>query len=124
LKFDPESDVNTAHTKQILDCAMAFIGAHIMITSTAAAADRAFMTEVFGLPSVDAGGGFLIYGLPERGPAEIAVHESKDSNGMCAVAVFSQRCLRASFHDRAPHHHQVSMNSYSWLTTLKSLFGA
>jgi hypothetical protein len=49
------------------------IGAHIMIQSRNDAADQAFLTKVFGLSSVDAGGGFLIFGAP---PAEIAVHGS------------------------------------------------
>ncbi len=53
------------------------IGAHIMVQSTNDAADQAFLTNVLKLNSVDAGGGFLIFGVP---PAEIAVHGS-DKNG-------------------------------------------
>jgi hypothetical protein len=53
------------------------IGAHIMIQSTNDAADQAFLTNILKLSSVDAGGGFLIFGVP---PAEIAVHGS-DKNG-------------------------------------------
>jgi hypothetical protein len=53
------------------------IGAHIMIQSTNDAADKAFLTDVLKLGSVDAGNGFLIFGVP---PAEIALHES-DKNG-------------------------------------------
>ena len=53
------------------------IGAHIMIQSTNDAADKAFLTDILKLSSVDAGGGFLIFGVP---PAEIALHES-DKNG-------------------------------------------
>ena len=53
------------------------IGAHIMIQSTNDAADKAFLTNILKLSSVDAGGGFLIFGVP---PAEIALHES-DKNG-------------------------------------------
>jgi hypothetical protein len=47
------------------------IGAHSIIYSTDAEADRALLRDVFGLPHVDAGGGWLIFGLP---PAEVAVH--------------------------------------------------
>jgi hypothetical protein len=54
------------------------IGAHIMIQSTNDAADQAFLTDVLKLSSVDAGGGFLIFGAP---PAEIALHGS-DKNGV------------------------------------------
>jgi hypothetical protein len=50
------------------------IGAHAIIYSTNAEADRAFLRDMLGLPHVDAGGGWLIFGLP---PAEIAVHPSE-----------------------------------------------
>lgn len=53
------------------------IGAHIMIQSTNDAADQAFLTNVLKLNSVEAGDGFLIFGVP---PAEVAVHGS-DKNG-------------------------------------------
>lgn len=50
---------------------MAIFGAHFLIYSTKADADRAFLRDVVQLSSVDVGGGWLIFGLP---PAEIAVH--------------------------------------------------
>ena len=46
-------------------------GAHLILFSTDADADRAFLSSVLGLDSVDAGGGWLIFTLP---PAEAAVH--------------------------------------------------
>src|SRR4029453_1503142 len=49
------------------------IGAHSILYSKKAEADRAFLRDVLGLPSVDVGGGWLIFGLP---PAEVAVHPS------------------------------------------------
>jgi len=49
------------------------IGAHSVIYSTNAEADRAFLRDVLKLSSVDVGGGWLIFGLP---PAELAVHPS------------------------------------------------
>ena len=52
-------------------------GAHSIIFSTDADADRAFLRDVIGLPHVDVGGGWLIFGLP---PAEVAVHPA-DTNG-------------------------------------------
>jgi len=52
-------------------------GAHSIIYSTNPDADRAFLRDVIGLPHVDVGHGWLIFGLP---PAEIAVHPS-DKNG-------------------------------------------
>src|SRR5271170_5680611 len=53
------------------------IGAHIMLNSRNAVADRAFLTEILKLSSVDAGGGFLIFGLP---PAEVAMHEAEEND--------------------------------------------
>ena len=46
-------------------------GAHVIVYSTTAEADRAFLLELLGTHHVDAGGGWLIAALP---PAEIAVH--------------------------------------------------
>jgi hypothetical protein len=53
------------------------IGAHIMVFSMNEAADQKFLTDVLKLKSVDAGGGFLIFGVP---PAEVALHTA-DKNG-------------------------------------------
>lgn len=52
-------------------------GAHSIIYSTNAEADRAFLRDVLHLPSVDVGGGWLIFGLP---PAELAIHPSDKNN--------------------------------------------
>lgn len=46
-------------------------GAHSIIYSTNAEADRAFLRDVLKLTTVGAGHGWLIFGLP---PAEVAVH--------------------------------------------------
>ena len=46
------------------------MGAHFLLYSRDADADRQFLQDVVGLSGVDAGGGWLILGLP---PAEIAV---------------------------------------------------
>jgi catechol 2,3-dioxygenase-like lactoylglutathione lyase family enzyme len=53
------------------------IGAHTIIYSTDAEADRAFLRDVLGFAHVDAGHGWLIFRLP---PGEVAVHPS-DENG-------------------------------------------
>lgn len=52
-------------------------GAHTIIYSKDAEADRAFFRDVLGFKSVDAGHGWLIFALP---PAEAAFHPS-DANG-------------------------------------------
>src|SRR5262245_64528233 len=46
-------------------------GAHAILYSTKPEADRVCLSNVLGRPSVDAGGGWLIFGLP---PSEVAVH--------------------------------------------------
>ena len=52
-------------------------GAHVIIYSQNAEADRAFFRDVLEFPSIDAGHGWLIFGLP---PAEAAFHPA-DTNG-------------------------------------------
>jgi hypothetical protein len=53
-------------------------GAHAIIYSKDADADRAFLRDVLSLPNVDVGGGWLIFGLP---PAEVAVHPTDGEGG-------------------------------------------
>ena len=50
-------------------------GAHAIIYSKKAEADRAFLRDALKLPHVDAGEGWLIFGLP---PAEVAIHPGKN----------------------------------------------
>ncbi|HYL06721.1 MAG TPA: extradiol dioxygenase [Thermoanaerobaculia bacterium] len=52
-------------------------GAHVIVYSQDAAADRAFFRDVLGFAAVDAGHGWLIFALP---PAEAAFHPG-DENG-------------------------------------------
>ncbi|HEX3644143.1 MAG TPA: hypothetical protein VHT95_00975 [Vicinamibacterales bacterium] len=51
-------------------------GAHVIVYSKDATADRRFFQEVLGLSSVDAGHGWLIFALP---PAELAVHPDEEN---------------------------------------------
>ena len=51
------------------------VGAHSIIYSTNPEADREFLRDVIGMPNVDVGGGWLIFGLP---PAELAVHPGEN----------------------------------------------
>ena len=50
-------------------------GAHVVIYTQDAEADRAFFRDVLGFPSVDAGEGWLIFAMP---PAELGVHPTKE----------------------------------------------
>ncbi|HWF88654.1 MAG TPA: hypothetical protein VN659_07450 [Pyrinomonadaceae bacterium] len=52
-------------------------GAHVVIYSKNADADRAFLKDILGLRSVDVGGGWLIFALP---PAEVACHPGEENN--------------------------------------------
>lgn len=52
-------------------------GAHVIIYSKDAEADRTFFRDVLGFKSVDAGHGWLIFALP---PAEAAFHPSEENN--------------------------------------------
>ena len=56
-------------------------GAHVIVYSKDPTADRAFLRDVLGFASVDAGHGWLIFALP---PAEVAVHPSErdDCHGL------------------------------------------
>jgi catechol 2,3-dioxygenase-like lactoylglutathione lyase family enzyme len=60
-------------------------GAHLIVESSDPEADRAFIRDVLGFDSVDAGGGWPIFALP---PAELAVHPGSDGEHqlylMCA----------------------------------------
>jgi predicted enzyme related to lactoylglutathione lyase len=66
-------------------------GAHFLLYSTKADADRAFLRDVLGFASVDAGGGGPIFTLP---PSEFAVHPSgggkpdKTEDGHAGAALY------------------------------------
>src|SRR6266536_1603304 len=53
-------------------------GAHVIVYSQDAAADRDFFRDVLGFSDVDAGHGWLIFALP---PAELAVHPAEGNAG-------------------------------------------
>jgi catechol 2,3-dioxygenase-like lactoylglutathione lyase family enzyme len=55
----------------VWDARGVIFGAHVILYTQDAEADRAFLRDVLGLKGVDAGGGWLIFALP---PAEIAAH--------------------------------------------------
>lgn len=52
-------------------------GAHVIIYSKDAEADRDFLRDVLGFSSVDAGHRWLIFALP---PAEAAVHPAEEND--------------------------------------------
>ena len=52
-------------------------GAHVILYSKDAEADRTFFRDVLGYPFADAGHGWLIFAMP---PAEVAVHPSDEND--------------------------------------------
>src|SRR5690242_8628069 len=50
-------------------------GAHAILYTTGAEADRGFFRDVLKFPAADAGHGWLIFALP---PAEVALHPAED----------------------------------------------
>jgi hypothetical protein len=52
-------------------------GTHLILYSTNADADRAFLRDILGFHHVDAGHGWLIFALP---PAEVAIHRPTRQN--------------------------------------------
>src|SRR3954467_12351499 len=57
---------------------MAITGVHAILYTPDAEADRAWLADVLGLESVDAGDGWLIFALP---PAELAAHPASSEGG-------------------------------------------
>jgi len=53
------------------------LGAHVIVYSKDAEADRAFVRDMLGFRYVDAGDGWLNFALP---PAELAVHPAEDAS--------------------------------------------
>ena len=58
-------------------------GAHVLLYSRNADADRAFVRDVLKFDFVDVGHGWLIFKLP---PAEVAVHPLEDAGARGATA--------------------------------------
>jgi len=54
-------------------------GAHVILYSSDADADRRFLVDLLDRPTVDAGGGWLIAQLP---PGEVAVHPAETSGAV------------------------------------------
>ena len=52
-------------------------GAHVMIFTRDADADRAFLRDVLEIACIDSGGGWLIFKLP---PAELGVHGGENND--------------------------------------------
>jgi hypothetical protein len=78
-------------------------GAHSIIYSTDAEADRAFLRDVLKLTHVDVGNGWLLFGLP---PAEVAVHPSEKND----VHEFYLMCDDVNAFIAEPKKHNIAFD--------------
>jgi hypothetical protein len=62
--------------RRIEEVLLVITGVHALVYSREPEAVRMLFREVLGLPSVDAGEGWLIFALP---PAEVAVHPTEEA---------------------------------------------
>ena len=78
-------------------------GAHTLIYSHDAEADRAFFRDVLGFDSVDSGGGWLIFALP---PAELAIHptDEKDNHELYPAVRGHRGDGKGTGAEKGPHH--------------------
>ncbi len=92
-------------------------GAHIIIFSTDAEADRAFFRDVLGLPYVDAGEGWLIFALP---PGELAVHpaEANDRHELYLICD-DIRAFMAEMQGRGISCSPIEKQSWGLLTRVR-----
>ena len=91
-------------------------GAHAILYSTDAEADRAFLKDVIGLPHIDSGDGWLIFGLP---PSEIAIHPA-DQSGRHEIyfLVDDVRAFTAEMDSRAVTYAPIKTLSWGRLTEI------
>lgn len=71
-----------------------FNGAHVVIYSNDAAADRNFFKNILKLPNVDVGDGWLIFALP---PSEAAFHphEKSQAHELYLMCEDIEDCIRS-----------------------------
>jgi hypothetical protein len=102
-------------------------GAHFLIYSPDADADRAFIRDVLGFRSVDAGGGWLIFALP---PAELAVHPAEEDfvqthadHDLLGAVLYLMcddlRALLASLKEKGVEHSDIGTADWGSFTSIK-----
>ena len=82
-------------------------GAHIVLYTTDAEADRAFFRDVLNFPSVDAGHGWLIFALP---PAEAAFHDF-DKQSWVKQSRDKKSLDKKSLDKKSPEQNDARQNS-------------
>jgi len=90
-------------------------GAHLIVHSNDADADRSFLMETFGFASVDAGAGWLIFALP---PAELAVHPSESPGAELYLMCDDLPAEMRSLAQRGVHCSEVAEARWGSLTKI------
>jgi hypothetical protein len=96
-------------------------GAHVVVYSTDADADRAFLADVLGFPSVDAGGGWLVFALP---PAEVAVHPAEAPGAQLYMVCDDLAAEMTTLADRGVTCSPVEEARWGSVTTIRLPGGA
>jgi hypothetical protein len=91
-------------------------GAHLVLFSQDAEADRAFLSDVLGLDSVDAGGGWLIFALP---PAEAAIHPAEDAGAALYLMCDDLTAEMQSLADRGVALSEVEEERWGSVTKIR-----
>ena len=95
-------------------------GAHTIIYSKDAEKVRAFLRDVLGWNSVDAGDGWLIFGLP---PAEVAVHPTEQDGSSGTHELFLMcddlKKTMADLQNKGVGFGPITQAPYGSLTTIK-----
>lgn len=101
---------------------MKIIGAHSILYSKDAEADRAFLRDILGFPHVDVGHGWLIFGLP---PSEIAIHPGEPGDAQeLYFMVDDVKAFIAEMEGKGRACSPVSEQRWGSLTTLTLPSGA
>ena len=89
-------------------------GAHVVVYSKDATADRTFFREVLGFSSVDAGHGWLIFALP---PAEVAIHPAEEDDRhelyfmcddlMAEISALGKKGVRTEGNGKRAHEYRL-----------------
>jgi hypothetical protein len=101
---------------------MKVIGAHSILYSRNAEADRAFLRDVLEFPHVDVGHGWLIFGLP---PSEVAIHPGEEgATQELYLMVDNVSAFIASMKSHGRDCTPISEQRWGSLTTLNLPSGA
>jgi catechol 2,3-dioxygenase-like lactoylglutathione lyase family enzyme len=90
-------------------------GAHIIVYSKDADADRAFFRDVLKFPAVDAGHGWLIFALP---PAEAAFHPGENDRHELYLMCDDLQATMDELRDRTVECGAVKEERWGSLTTI------